>query len=884
MKDFIYDKKHQSEISFPLGGIGSGCIGLAGNGRLVDFELYHRPNKQTVNGLTHFSIKAENESEVLDARVLHGDTMKEFAGGILKGYHSWGYGHGASRATLAGMRHFRDTVFHGNFPVASMEFNDEDFPGQITLDAFNPFIPSLQQDSSLPAAFFEWTLENTTDSDLYYTIAFTCRNPLHGITKNTVWHQDGLYGIYFTNKEKKSSPEYGNALIAVDCRKLSDNAQACPAAGTTSSPEASWQEYWYRSEWFDDLTTFWNNFTTYGGLKNRRYKDPLPQGEMATVTARIAVPAHQKKSLRFLFTWYIPNVTKYWKTSREESEQIPQWKHYYASLFASAKETASYCFANWNRLLLNTRTFQQALYESTLPEVVLSAIQGNLAILKSSTCMRLSDGSFYTFEGANPTAGSCEGSCTHVWNYAYALAFLFPDLERSMRELEYTHSVKKNGEMNFRLMLPFKNKNLFHMSCADGQFGGLLKCYREWKLSGDTEWLRTYWPAIRKTLEFTWRKDNRFLWDPEMSGVLTGRQHHTLDMELFGPNAWLTGYYLAALKAAAEMADALGESENAKLYRSIFEKGHEYVESHLFNGRHYIQEINLKDKSVLEKFDQTDAYWNFETKEMKYQYQEGCEIDQVIAQWHANLLGLGEIFESGHLRQTLESIYQLNFHRAGDINNPCRVYTVDDEKGVMICSWAPDVYKPLIPLPYTEETMCGMEYAAACLMLMEGMEKEALEIISAIRDRYDGHKRNPWSEIECGSSYVRSLASYSLLLAYSGFHFDLTKKQIGFTPLHNGRYFFSLDGCWGTAELTDSRNIITILYGRLELQQYLTTLTNVQQVTINGEPCEYSIMKLNPENNYVKLDSELNCMKLNCELNCVKLNCELKKGDVLELK
>lgn len=883
MIDFIYDREHQAEISFPLGGIGSGCIGLAGNGSLVDFELYHRPNKQTRNGLTHFAVKAEDETSVLDARVLHGDTMKEFAGGVLRGYHSWGYGHGASRTSLAGMRHFPDVTFHGNFPVATVSFHDAAFPGEFTLHAFNPLIPSLQSDSSLPAAFFEWEITNTTDHDLFYTIAFTCRNPLHGITRNKAWNEDGLHGIYFKTKEKKSSPDYGNALIATDCLNSAGSCAKSESASDTpdsnaSYTEASHQEYWYRSEWFDDLTTFWNDFTAYGGLKNRHYKDALPEGEMATVSARILVPAHKTKKLRFLFAWYIPNVTKYWKTTASEShKKIPSWKHYYTTLFSSSKEVARYCFDHWERLYGNTKYFQEALLSSSLPDVVLNAIQSNLAILKSSTCLRLTDGSFYTFEGANATAGSCEGSCTHVWNYAYALAFLFPELERSMRNLEYTYSVKDNGAMNFRLMLPLKRADLFKNACADGQFGGVLKCYREWKLSGNTEWLRAHWTAIRKTLEFAWSKDNPFLWDPEQSGVLTGRQHHTLDMELFGPNTWLTGYYLAALKAASEMATALGENDRASLYWTIFQRGQSYVETHLFNGQHYIQEIDLTDKHILEQFQQVDSYWNFEKNEIKYQYQNGCTIDQVIAQWHANLLGLGEIFEKDHVRSALRSIYRLNFHCARDVNNPCRVYSVDDEKGIMICSWDKSVYKPYIPLPYTEETICGMEYSAACLMLMNDMEKEALEIIAAVRDRYDGRKRNPWAEIECGSSYVRSLASYSFLLAYSGFQFDMTKKRIGFAPLHPGTYFFSLDGCWGTAELHELKNALNILYGTLELREFQTTLacSDVKEVLLNGQPCTYEVIT-QTSSSITKAASSKKA--------CVSLKLSLKAGDRLEIR
>ena len=81
-----------------------------------------------------------------------------------------------------------------------------------------------------------------------------------------------------------------------------------------------------------------------------------------------------------------------------------------------------------------------------------------------------------------------------------------------------------------------------------------MKVYREWKICGDTEWLRACGPNV-SAIAFAWHPDNEDRWDPDKTGVLWGRQHHTLDMELFGPNAWLTGFYLGALKAAAEMAE-----------------------------------------------------------------------------------------------------------------------------------------------------------------------------------------------------------------------------------------------------------------------------------------------------------------------------------------
>ena len=94
----------------------------------------------------------------------------------------------------------------------------------------------------------------------------------------------------------------------------------------------------------------------------------------------------------------------------------------------------------------------------------------------------------------------------------------------------------------------------------------------------------------------------------------------------------------------------------------------------------------------------------------------------------------------------------------------------------------------------------GIEYQVAAHLMYEGYIEEGLRLVEAVRGRYDGFARNPWDEIECGHHYVRSLASWSLLLALSGYEYDLTKHQRAFQPRINQedfRCFFSNATQWG---------------------------------------------------------------------------------------
>lgn len=832
----VYRGSKTREISFPLGGIGTGCIGLAGNGRLVDWEIFNRPSKGSTNGFSHFAVKAEADGRVLDAKILNGDPPPPYTGELSRPpFQSFGFG--PPREYLAGLPHFKETVFDGEYPIANLKFLDEDFPGELELTAFNPLIPLNDKDSSIPAAFFEVRIRNTSENEIFYTVCFSVRNPLPaGTTVNTYGEINHVKFVKLTaEKLSRDDVRYGDLTVATD------------------ADEVSYQEYWYRGIWFDDLTVFWKDFTSPGRLENRRYPKPAPGvQDHCSLAAHLKLKPGETGSLRFVLTWSFPNCYNYWNP---EEDKPKTWRNYYATIFKDSVETALYALNNWDRLYGETLKFKEDLFSSTLPSPVLDAVSANLSILKSPTILRLEDGSLYGFEGCHPTSGCCEGCCMHVWNYAAALAFLFPKLERSMLNLYFTYCQREDGHLSFRLQLPLgRGLWKFPHAAVDGQFGCIIRAYRYWKISGDNQWIKSKWKHIKKALEYAWAETNVDRWDADRDGVIEGRQHHTLDMELFGPNSWLTGFYLAALKAASEIAEHLGEPGEAEEYRSLFEKGRCWVDQNLFNGEYYRQLIDLEDKSILESFKPEDPeilekYWYQEEGEIKYQIGEGCAVDQVVAQWHANLCGLGEIFDREKVRKALASIYKYNFkRRMRNFFNPCRIFALNDEAGVVVCEWPEGRRKPVIPVPYASEAMCGFEYTVASHMIQEGLVEEGLNIVEAVRSRFDGEKRNPWNEFECGSNYVRSMASYTLLPALSGLEYDLTKNTVGFNPrLTRGKFFrcfWSLGTGWGTFEVKGKLVTIKVDYGKLEIEKLrLPFLKNriIASILVDGAPVRFRV-------------------------------------------
>ncbi|HBF15746.1 MAG TPA: hypothetical protein DDW30_08765 [Clostridiales bacterium] len=827
----LYSGKNLKEIVFPLGGIGTGSVGLAGNGRLCDFEIFNRPSKGSLMGFTHLAVSAEWAGK-RDVRVLNGDCQKDLMGQYRKSTFR-GYGFGPDSETMAGFPHFSEVVFDGRFPVASLTFRDSSFPAAVGLTAFNPMIPHDAENSCIPAAFFAVRLENPTAEPIHYTVCFTVCNPNRN-SRNRAARETGRVSVTMSGD---GIPQEDPACGDLTCGVLGEDLGV--------------QEYGYRGDWQDRPATYWRELSVLGALRERSYDTPCEKGgDSCTVYARVTLLSGETREVPFVLAWSYPNRINDWKPWQDAAGKDIPWRNHYATRFRDSAETFRYAAEHFDTLRKRTERFRDILFSSTVDPAVLDAVSANLAVLKSPTVLRTENGRLWGWEGVHEQAGSCEGSCQHVWSYAYALCFLFPELERGMREneLEYGYD-PKTGKTEFRLGLPLGRADYRpgvgeRRACLDGQMGTVMRMWREWKLSGDTAWLEKHWEKVKGMLAYAWSEQNPDAWDRDRDGVLEGRQHHTLDMELFGPSAWLEGMYLGALEAGAEMADAMWD-DVAELYRSLLANGKRYLREKLFCGTHFVQRIDLNDPAVPARFGAAETYWNAEAGEIKYQIGAGCEIDQMLGQWHTDILGLDKLFDEAQVATALDTLWRNNHKRSlRDFANPWRVFALNDEAATVICTYPEGTSKPAIPIPYCEESMNGFEYALGGLMLAEGKTAEGLEIVRAVRARYNGENRNPWGEMECGSNYARSMASFALLPILSGFLFDLPAARIGFSPRTEGafRCLFSVGTCYGSyARAEDGATELALEEGTLTLGALtLPYLTAPQSLHIDGEAAPFT--------------------------------------------
>lgn len=518
-----------------------------------------------------------------------------------------------------------------------------------------------------------------------------------------------------------------------------------------------------------------------------------------------------------------------WKAAGPDGSDLAP-KHYnpwYAERFAGVEEVAKYWEEKYDDLKDASERFRDAFYDTTLPGEVIEAVAANLTILKTPTVLRQHDGRIWAWEGCFDTSGCCHGSCTHVWNYAQAMPHLFPDLERTLRETEFNDNQDDEGHQTFRAALPIRPVSHGYYAAADGQLGGIMKMYREWQISGDTDWLRRLWPKVRQSLDYCIKT-----WDPRKTGALEEPHHNTYDIEYWGPDGHCGSFYLGALAAAAQMGKALGEEVSE--YETLLERGQKYMVEQLFNGEYFFHDIRTEGLDA--KFQPIPPTANGEgyreavaalnRQGPKYQYGNGCLSDGVLGFWMALVCGVGKIGDEEKIASNLRSIHKYNFKSdLSDHANPQRpTYAAGTEGGLLLCTW-PKGDELSIPFVYSNEVWTGIEYQVASHLIFEGMVEEGLEIVRACRDRYDGRVRNPFDEYECGHWYARAMSSYGLLQGLTGVRYSALDKTLHIDSKVGNSFktFLSTAGGFATVGLENGQPFIKVRHGEIPVEKCLVS-------------------------------------------------------------
>lgn len=786
-----YEGDALMKIGMPVGGVCAGFVYLGGDGKLWWWDIFNR----ILSGVQPRQIQYKDRS-------WHG---------MAKGLGAWQGGNyiepvttqpspmqqgfvlkitagGKTQVRTLDRKGWKKVSFTGCYPVGVVRYADPQCPVTVTLEAFSPYCPLNFDDSSYPATIMRYSLENTTKEDVKVEVGGWLENAVlldsgkncPGVSRvNTVTSQQGLTMLCCSaslppdgpktqeqNKATKTKPDWGTmALAALGTSAGSGSAQL------GASPEQA----------------------VFAAGGPAQASAPIGTPLLGGVTQSLTLAAGKTGTATFVISWHFVNL-------KEHASGIETgW--YYGKRFGDAAAVARHIAANEKRLSEATLLWRDTWHDSTLPFWFLDRIFTPLDCLASTTCFRLGNGRFYTYEGVR----SCPGHPNHVWHYAQGHARVFPELEQDVIErVWYGSGFHEDGSLAYR-------GEIAGNSAIDGHCGVILSVLRAHQMNPDAAMLKRVWPRVKKSIEYAMARDR------DNDGLLDTPMLTTLDEPWHGQIPWISSLYIAALKAGEQMAAEMGDADFATNCRARAEKGRAAMDARLFNGEWFVQRPDPANPKKL------GAY-------------ETCHIDQVMGQGWAWQVGLGRVLNEATTRSALNSLWKYNFARNLDAYDKQadpkgRPYYADGEGGLVMTA---NALGRKVPFGihsgyacYLNETMNGFEYQAAAHMIAEGLVKEGLAVIRTLDERYDGNKRNPFNEVECGDHYARSMASYGALVAISGFEYHGPKRHIGFAPRLTPENFkapFTAAEGWGTfSQSVKNKELaarIEIKHGRLNVKSF----------------------------------------------------------------
>lgn len=751
-------------IGMPIGGIGTGQLYLAGDGRLWLWDIFKSNYTRENVGSLKLSLMTMNGHYTGPVDSKTGNYSSRNGAEVEQGFAIRVRQRDGSVETRSlDSEGFPGVTFRGEYPIGRVTYADPQYPVKIELEAFSPFIPLSAKDSSFPATTLSYTVTNDGDDMVVVDLMGWLQNATCpydaaadlGQRRNTLIQQDGLVTLNQTVEPaagKGLETHHGFGSMALS---LIDPTRGVLGAAEVNLPLSD--------------EAFAERFKK-GGSASQALDQPL----VGTLGQSLTLAAGESRQVQFLLTWYFPLHQKKGESNRGMNaiEDFESMSRHYAPWFSSAADVAQKVEEDFDRLVGETRRWNETWYDSTLPHWLLDRTFIPISCLATQTFHWLDSGRPWGWEGVD----SCPGTCTHVWGYAQSMGRVFPELERHIREyVDYDLAMNSSGGIAYRGK---RGKT----AATDGQAGVILRTLREHQMSADSEFLTRVWPQTKKAIEFLLRMDKK------KQGVFEGTQRHTLDASWEGPMGWISSLYCASLRAGAQMAEEMGDDEFAKLCTEVADRGKKNIVEMVYNGEYFIHKPP-----------------NFE----RINTNVGSHIDQVLGQSWAWQVGLPRVLPKEETDSALNALWKYNFTpdaggyaREHTFIKGARVYSEVGEAGMVMTAWphgGSDVAVPgmsrrkenfekwLGAGGYFDETMSGFEYQVAGHMVYEGEPdseevQRGLAVARAIHDRYGAAKRNPYNEIECGDHYSRAMAAYGVFLAVSGFEYHGPKGEIGFAP------------------------------------------------------------------------------------------------------
>ena len=710
--------------------------------------------------------------------------------------------------------------FDGRFPVCELQYEDAALPCRLTGRAVAPFVPHRTDIAATPGFYMDFEIENTETQPLTVSLLGSlvpefCND---GGCRNTLSETPGSVSIMMQPAQKTDAPNCGEVCLGVsgdgersfvageyrrfireyifdddafgvsqesvlfgfrETGRLPDSKEVAPPPNLPEKMEALSDEA---------LAALFNAYVKYPFAasvlrriravqpafpKNReetalfltalRGQTRLLKAEefgAAALCSTVCLAPGEKKTVRFILTWFFPN---------HFSKDGRRLGHYYENLFSSAADANAFLRDRSSEVFEKADAFSKLLYDTDLPEVYPDCWSGHLStIVKCSWYLK--DGKFGLWEGL----GFCGFHTTDITYHAsFGLLALFPELQLGQMRMGAAFQ-RADGRVHH-----FFTPDLDHVGSGyervdmNNQF--VLMVLRDYLYTGDIGFLKEMWPRVIRAIDSIGALDTDGDGLPDRETT-----RNTFDAWNFsGTPVYISILWLAALKAAARIADEMGETVQAETWRRLLEKGLAALEKRLWNGEYY-------------------DLWRCGAEK-----DETLMTDQLDGEWVLRTAGIGGNLCDERIRTVARAILKWNFDPdSGLINASCPAGRHDTLYSHKNCQ--------------TEAVWTGIVYVMAALCLSIGMCDEAQAIVTSIRDN-QARFGALWDHWECGHHYTRPMSSWTTLNAALGLQVDAARRILRLRPVARD---ITLPLCFpdvlGTVEVRDGAAQIRVAEGSLD--------------------------------------------------------------------
>ena len=768
------DQKPRSGVA--LGGLGCGWFELRQDGTFANWNIFN--NRPLGRGLP-FPLDPQTVLFFLIRYCEVGGNPRLVALQIEGSHNSAGISRHEFQYIFPWLSGVDTIRYSATVPFVKLDFSERDLSLEISLEAWSPLIPRDAKNSSLPAAFFNFSIKSTSNKPADVSILASMRNAVAYDVKKRHYVSRIVDGKGYRAVEMSAAH--------VDPRHISYGTMGIASLAEDSHYYTGWEHlhpYYERVLRETNLPDF--DDTPGRNLTDAKTSEiSCLERCFSTIGRTVRLDEKQRGfSHSFVATWCFPN--NYAKlpgekddgpagyledvdfpgseagkiSSPDEPKVLPRHieGHYYSNWFDSSSAVAAYAVENRESLLKESRRFHDAYYASTVDVAVLDQINSQLNTFRTSTWLTRA-GDFGIIEGVSPTHRFAGLATTDVAMYgAVATAALFPELDRAVIRA-HARMQNDNGSVAHSIDFNFRQKDPREASGKridmPSQFAYM--ALRAYFWSGDLAYLKEIWPSVQRTLEYILReRDANGDLLPDITGVMCSYDNFAM----YGVAPYIASQWLAGVSAAAEAARILGDSKSEQRWREVLKKGAEKMESATWNGSYYRLYSDLGGPHGGQ--------------------DEGVLTDQLIGQWAAHLVDLPGLLPREHVHSALRAILKYNFH---------------PEQGLRNCQWPGDGFlHPVDAHCWVDQAntcWTGVELAFASFLIYEGLVEEGLMIVRQIDARYRRWGIY-WDHQEFGGHYFRPMSAWAIIPALLGHKVrDGVATFAPRWPQRNARLFFT---------------------------------------------------------------------------------------------